>query len=239
MIFNAGYMTGIGGIEENISKVHRHIFPCHRQKNRFSEILTRALEEIRPDIVFLAEIRDEPHLQVIKNFFAQNHIDSKYKEGFVSRIIPFFRGNCNGVFLSEHYPVRKLFLKNGTKKLVYRIDIAEDISLYFSHFALSKKARKKQFEEMARMLAETPDKKVVVAGDFNVFYGFSELEDLMSEANLRIASDLHEHTFPRTNPTRAIDLFLASPELKIEKEKVLRNVALSDHLPVVLDLQCA
>jgi len=42
-------------------------------------------------------------------------------------------------------------------------------------------------------------------------------------------------TFPAYKPKRHLDLFLASREAKIQNLRVLTDVVLSDHLPVVLE----
>ena len=236
MIFNIGYLTGITGkISEYLFKSSRLISPNTITRGSLLKNLTAIIEREKPDILFLAEIRNELYMDSIKNLFAESYIDIKYEPGSILNPLPFFRGNCNGVFLRKSLPTKKLFIKNGTKKLVYQIDIAEDCSILFSHFALGERTRKKQFLEIAQIAIEK--KKVIIAGDFNIFHGVGEIQELLKKANVRLVNNPTAKTFPSYNPTHVIDLFLASSSIRTARIEVIKNIFVADHLPVIADFE--
>lgn len=236
MIFNVSYLTGITGrISEYLFGCARFVFPNMFGKEDILKKLTNIIEQTKPDILFLAEIRNESYMTSIKNLFTESHIDIKYEPESILNSLPFFHGNCNGVFLRSPLATKKLFIKNGTKKLVYEIDIAKNCSILFSHFALSEKTRKKQFLEIAKIANEK--KQVIIAGDFNVFQGTKELQELFKESNVRLVNNLTDKTFPSYKPAHVVDLFLASPTIKATYVEVLNDILISDHLPVIADFE--
>lgn len=235
MIYNAGYFRGLTGkLSEYAFNFNRVLFGCAEFKDGISKEIAQLVKENNPDILFLEEIRNEPYMSHVKALFEKSHIDEKYGSGSFLRRIPFFVGNCNGVFLREPFSVTKRYLKNGTKKLVYRVDVGENTSLFFSHFALGKSMRKRQFLEIAEMAKGK--KQIIVAGDFNIFGGVAELKELLKTADLRVANNVAEQTFPSFHPKHAIDLFLVSSSIKIANVRVLRGVLFSDHLPVIIEI---
>jgi endonuclease/exonuclease/phosphatase family metal-dependent hydrolase len=235
MIFNVGYLTGITGrIWEYLFGSIRFVFPNMFRKKDILRKLTNLIEQTKPDILFLAEVRDESYMTSIKNLFVESHIDIKYDPKSVLNSLPFFSGNCNGVFLRNPLPVKKLFIKNGTKKLLYQIDISDNCSILFSHFALGAKTREKQFSELAKIAR---GKQVIIGGDFNIFKGTNELQALTKESNVHLINNQTDKTFPSYKPVHLVDLFLASSTIKAPHIEVLNDILISDHLPVVADFE--
>lgn len=236
MIYNAGYFTGISGrISEYLLGGARFIFPNMFGKKDLLKNLTNLIKQTNPDILFLAEIRNKSYMSAIKDLFAVSYIDPKYQSKSILNYLPFFRGNCNGVFLHQPSPVKKLYLKNGTKKLVYQIAITKDCSALFAHFALGSNTRRKQFSEIATIAAR--DKQVIIGGDFNIFQGVKELQELINKSKIHLVNNLADKTFPSYKPAYLIDIFLASSTIKITHIKVLNDILLSDHLPVLADFE--
>ncbi|MCX6735608.1 MAG: endonuclease/exonuclease/phosphatase family protein [Candidatus Parcubacteria bacterium] len=236
MIYNTGYFRGLTGkTSEYFFRFNRIVFKNTEFKDRLSKSIASLVAESDPDILFIEETRNEPFMRYIKTLFLESHIDVKYEPKSFLRLTPFFSGNCNGVFFKHPYKMRRRYLKNGTKKLVYQVDVNESFSLFFSHFALGKATRKKQFNEIAEMINEK--KQVAVAGDFNIFGGDSELKELLKKGGLEIKNNFSESTFPSFQPKHSIDLFLSSPSIKIISVKVLKGILFSDHLPVIIDIE--
>lgn len=236
MIFNVGYLTGMTGRRgEYVTHAGQFFFRHTKRRERIAQNITKLTEEEKPDILFLEEVWNDRYMAHVKKQFTESHVDIKYKPGGFFRLPPFFRGHCNGLFLRDPGQVSKLFLKNGAKKLVYQVDIHGGPSLFFSHLALGKNTRKKQFAELSSLVCQKD--QVLVAGDFNIFKGVSEIEGLLRSANLNIANDLSCKTFPAYRPKHAIDLFLVSPTIIVKQVKVLDNIQLSDHLPVLIDIE--
>lgn len=124
-------------------------------------------------------------------------------------------------------------LKTGIERLVQEF-VIDDVSIFTVHLAvLSKKARRKQMKELAKILKNCPRPKVL-CGDFNFHKGIDEVKEFLKETKLKLAHA--PKSFPSFKPSRAIDLFLTSSELKI-KEAGTINVDHSDHLPVWIKLK--
>ena len=100
------------------------------------------------------------------------------------------------------------------------------------HLSLSRRARRQQFDYVARVIAE--HRYAVVMGDLNCQPESHEMLALLHDTDLRMAPH-GEHTYPSWRPVQAFDHILMSPALEVRETKVY-PVAYSDHLPVGLEL---
>lgn len=235
MSLNAGYFTGVSGSTvEYVTKFDRILYAHHYAKHEVTDKVIELIENENPDILYISELRHDIHSHRIGSLFRSSKIYEKYAPESGYRHLPRFAGNANGVFLKRDWHVEHFYLKNGTKRLVHKVRVQDDLVLFFAHFALGARARRAQFEEIAREVAR--EKRAVLAGDCNTFGGYSELIALCQRGNLHILNDPTEHTFPAVLPNKTIDLFLATPELSTSRVRVLNDALVSDHLPVVLDV---
>jgi endonuclease/exonuclease/phosphatase family metal-dependent hydrolase len=236
MVYNVGYLTGITGqLLDYLSKGSFFFLRHAKKRGATAEQLAQLVEEIDPDILFLSEVKNQDYMKSVTSLFAAYTIDSKYEEGSIFESLPFFRGNCNAVFFKRPQDVEKMYFTHGAKKLLYRVAYNEQTDFFFAHFALGRKTRKKQFQELA---AHAQNKsQVIVGGDFNIFNGVSEVAEMARAANIKIITDEDTKTFPSLKPVHNIDLFLASPSITLKQVRVLSEVLLSDHLPIVADFE--
>jgi endonuclease/exonuclease/phosphatase family metal-dependent hydrolase len=79
-------------------------------------------------------------------------------------------------------------------------------------------------------------KPVVVAGDFNTFWGEHEIYLFMQASGLRSANTEGKPSYPSRNPRRELDFILYSDGIEITNFSV-PQVQFSDHLPLVCDLR--
>ena len=101
-----------------------------------------------------------------------------------------------------------------------------------AHLALSKRARMQQLAFIGEIVNEY--QHVVLMGDLNCQPQSEEMDTLLQNTDL--CEPLKTlHTFPSWRPFRNIDHILVTPSLKISDAQVL-NHALSDHLPISLEL---
>lgn len=132
------------------------------------------------------------------------------------------------MLLTKHY------LKAGIKKLLYEVELAPSLHVFAGHFALQKRAREKQFEEVKQLLRHK--QKIILCGDFNIFKGFDELNDLIHHYDMKIINTETDGTFPAHNPTKCVDLFICSKDITITNFRVLSDIQASDHLPIVVEI---
>jgi endonuclease/exonuclease/phosphatase family metal-dependent hydrolase len=228
-LWNMGYMTGIRGGSDYARHASRFLRTPRRARTEVLRSFKRLVAEEKPDVIFLMEIRDLPELRKIAKDYDLIRIDSKYLgHGFMGRM-PGIRKNANGFFARKHCPHAVRAMRNGSKKLLYTLDVAKNTSLVLGHFALSKKKRAKQFAELSKI---EKDKKIIVAGDFNIFGGTKELKPLLKKRNLHIANTDVDMTYPTKKPRHALDLVLAPKEFACDV-RVRNDIVSSDHLPVV------
>ena len=107
------------------------------------------------------------------------------------------------------------------------------ITIVMMHMALSKRARRAQFEFVSVLVEDCPN--VILMGDFNCEPDSDEMMWLTRNTKLTVPME-GLHTFPSWNPLRHIDHFLVTPSIEIEEIKVL-NYPLSDHLPISMTIR--
>jgi endonuclease/exonuclease/phosphatase (EEP) superfamily protein YafD len=222
LLINLGYCTGLdGSIYDYLTKFYRFGFLPKKTEGRVIRKLKKLVEDV--DLVCMLEVKKEQFEKIQGDQYGD--VENKYGVGSLLRYLPFTRKNCNGFFAKRKIPYKKHYLKNGTKKLLYEIELPGGTRLVFAHFSLNSKVRRKQFKEINKMFEGSR----IVCGDFNIFKGVEEVKPLVDN-DLRIVSE--EPTFPACSPRKPLDLFLCSKDLKCEVE-VLDEV-LSDHSAVLL-----
>ena len=232
-LLNLGYCTGLNGsFSQYILYGHRYLFSSKNIQENIINKLRKIIFNEKPDVVCLIEIEKGRQIEhLINEEYSFHDIETKYSTRSLLNKLSFFNKRSNAFISRQDLHFKKHFLKNGTKKLLYEITLPEDIKLLMAHFSLNKAVRKKQFEEINKMIENKS--RIILCGDFNIISGNSELNSLMEKSNLVINSC--GPTFPAYNPKRTLDVFLCSKGLKTHS-KILTN-QLSDHLPVVLEVK--
>lgn len=214
--------------------------------------ITDYLEEVNPDILALIEI-DSGSIRVQKLSGAQLFAEKlgmkycvekvKYSRKSAYKLLnylPIVRKLANAILSKK--PLKKTkyhYLSKGVKRLVIQSTIEVDgkeLDLFAVHLAVRKKTRVKQLKELASIVNQSSNPKIVF-GDFNIFKGLSELEYFLKKTNmLNAAEDRDVKTYPSWKPKHHLDHILISQEIKVNSYEVL-NIDYSDHLPVLLDFE--
>jgi endonuclease/exonuclease/phosphatase family metal-dependent hydrolase len=82
------------------------------------------------------------------------------------------------------------------------------------------------------------DKPVIVAGDFNTFWGGNEIYLFMKAAGLTSANADSVPTYPSRSPRKELDFILYQDGIK-KLDFDVPNVKYSDHLPLVFNFDIA
>jgi endonuclease/exonuclease/phosphatase (EEP) superfamily protein YafD len=102
---------------------------------------------------------------------------------------------------------------------------------------LSVKFRHRQYQlRSLHDLIQQSAKPVIVAGDFNTFWGTHEIYLFMRAAGLRSANTAGLPSFPARVPRIELDFVLVSEGIKVTDFRV-PDVRLSDHRPLVCDFE--
>lgn len=197
--------------------------------------LATFVRTLNPDVLAVTEIPAGRHQDLMtRNGFFQT-IFSYLKYAPWCARVPFLRKNHNAVFVkAQDVPCRTHYLQAGFKKLVIQTHIRPDIDLFTVHLSLGRKTRARQLAELSMLLAHSPRHKIVT-GDFNTFGGVTELTTFMQRHQLRSFNIKNDPTFPTWKPKYELDFFLVSPGIIVKNFEVL-HTALSDHLPIMLEI---
>ncbi|MBI3619341.1 endonuclease/exonuclease/phosphatase family protein [Candidatus Peregrinibacteria bacterium] len=236
LLYNIGYCTELdGSFTDYFLHFYRYFYTPRRILREVARGLNSLVDRVQPDLCCFAEIhrgrRSAPRLHSL-TFHA---IDNKYGRKSWLRHLPFFRNNCNGIFSQRPVSYRKSYFKNGTKKLMYEVKLENGTCLLFAHFSLRAATRRKQFVELKEIVAKHDD--VILCGDFNTLSHPEELQKFARGSGLKIINPQSEATYPAIHPTKDIDLFLCSKHIHLRALHVLHEVKLSDHLPVLLEME--
>ena len=95
------------------------------------------------------------------------------------------------------------------------------------HLALGRRARFQQLRYVAELIARQPH--VIVMGDLNAGPESQEVREFRERSGMQPADP--PCTYPSWRPSRAIDLMLFSPTLRVLEHRAIDSTV-SDHLPV-------
>lgn len=241
---NIGYAKGIDGtLWQHICRIGRHIY-CGRS---IQEEVLGQLKDImiveQPDIACFVEIDQGSRASAGFNQF-QHMIDdqymffdafNKYGEKSALNAMPFHGGKSNGFVARQSVPFERFYLQHGGKKLVYKLTLPGNISLFFAHFSLQYQVRVKQFAQMNEWVRAC-DGPVMILADFNIFQGFKELQPLLSGTDMVVLNDENEYTFMFHRRKMTLDLCICSDYLADKTKLKIIKQPFSDHAALLVDI---
>lgn len=240
---NVGYAKGIdGSLWQHLCYAGRHLYcrPNIQQKvlGQLSDII--ATED--PDICCFVELDSGSfhsaylnQLQpLLDTRYGLHDLADKYGENSWLGRMPLHRGKSNGFVAKSVEKFDKLYFTHGSKRLLYRILLADDVSLFFAHFSLQRKTRALQFAELKIWLEET-NGPVIVMADFNILKGLAELDEFLQETGLVLLNSPDQPTFTFHTRKHVLDLCLCSPELAGGAKLRVIDQSFSDHDALLLE----
>lgn len=205
--------------------------------------ITDFVRAINPDVMGLIEVDDgsfrsrrQNQAETMARELGHYHTyRSKYAEASIARLVPVLNKQGNA-FLSRDTITGERFhyFSEGAKRLVIELEL-ENVTIFLVHLALSFRIRHHQLSDL-HDLVQAARKPVVVAGDFNVFWGAREMQLFMAATRLRNANATGCPSFPSWTPTRQLDFILHGPQI-VSQRFWMPAVTYSDHLPLVWDFE--
>jgi len=163
---NLGYAKGIdGSLQQHIKGFGRHFYCALPSQSQVLAQFKDLLNNEAPDICCLVEVDQGSFQSGYINQMA-TLMDEKYqfhdiagKYGEHSRIgrMPLHKGNSNGFLSVSALEFKRLYFKYGTKRLVYRLSLPGDVSIFlpiFHYRNLSVKSSLKICDRLSRMFRE-------------------------------------------------------------------------------------
>lgn len=242
---NIGYAKGIdGSLRHHVERFGRHFYCTLPVQEQVLGQIKGVIDVEKPDLCCFVEI-DQGSLHSARFNQIEALMDSEYRyhdiagkygqRSWLSRM-PLHEGKSNAFLARHDTAFERLYFAHGTKRLVYRLAVPGDISVFFAHFSLKKKVRAMQFQEMRRLIEDTPGEAIVLA-DFNVMTGFSELFPLLKGSGLALLNREDEHTFTFHKFNLALDLCICSESLLEKTGLKIIPQPFSDHAALLLELQ--
>jgi endonuclease/exonuclease/phosphatase family metal-dependent hydrolase len=205
--------------------------------------ITNFIKTIDPDIVGLIEIdtgsirsRMVNQAEKIAEELGMNtSYETKYGERSFNQILPIVRKQGNAFMAAERVHGEKFhYFDTGIKRLIIELEM-EDFAVFLVHLSLKYRHRHLQLRRLHDLI-EATEKPVIVAGDFNTFWGENEIYLFMRAAGLTSANIASKPTYPSRAPRKELDFVLYQEGIEVTNFEV-PDVRLSDHLPLICDFE--
>ena len=241
---NIGYAKGIDGtLGQHIRLFSRHFYSNLSVQQQVLTQLKALIAQENPDLCCFVEI-DAGSMHTANynqisaltdDSYAFHDVTGKYgEESWLSRAL-FHKGKSNGFLSRTKLEFQKLYFKSGSKRLIYRIRLPDNIDLFFAHFSLDWKVRKLQMQELRSFVQDCGGDAIILA-DFNIWRGFSELAPLLEGENMVVLSKENEPTFRFHKSQAALDLCIVSKSLADRASLRIVPQPYSDHAALLLEI---
>jgi endonuclease/exonuclease/phosphatase family metal-dependent hydrolase len=198
---------------------------------------------VNPDIIGLLEVdsgsyRSEKinQAEAVAREMQQYHVyQSKYPTDSVAQMVPLVNKQGNAILTNQKIIAHEFhYFREGIKRLVIELEL-EDFNIFLVHLSLKFRHRQYQLQDLHK-LVKAVKKPVIVAGDFNVFWGDRELQLFLAATGLKSANGQGQPSHPSRAPRRQLDYIFHSPEIQATNFHI-PHIKLSDHTPLVCDFE--
>lgn len=205
--------------------------------------ITRFIKSVDPDIVGLIEVdtgsirsRMVNQAESIAADLGMNtSYETKYGERSINQILPIVRKQGNAFMAAARVHGEKFhYFDTGIKRLIIELEMRE-FAVFLVHLSLKYRHRHLQLRRLYDLVAATR-KPVIVAGDFNTFWGGNEIYLFMKAAGLMSANSDGQPTYPSRAPRKELDFILYQQGIRVNEFRI-PDVRHSDHLPLVCDFE--
>ncbi len=214
-----------------------------RSNPRVLNGITRFLHDERADVVGLIEvdsgsvrtgmINQAEHIAAEIGHYST--FQCKYGTASLNTLLPIVRKQGNALLAAPHVHGQRFhYFDTGIKRLIIELEL-ENVCVFLVHLSLKFRHRQYQLRSLHDLVVKS-QKPVIVAGDFNTFWGTHEIYLFMRAAGLRSANSAGLPSFPARSPRIELDFILVSEGIEVSDFRV-PDVRFSDHRPLVCDFQ--
>jgi len=205
--------------------------------------ITRFIKDVDPDIVGLIEvdtgsIRSRMVNQAEKiaaDLRMNTSYETKYGSKSINQMLPIVRKQGNAFMAAQRVHGEKFhYFDTGIKRLIIELEM-EDFAVFLVHLSLKYRHRHLQLRRLHDLI-EATEKPVIVAGDFNTFWGENEIYLFLRAAGLKSANSEGLPTYPSRAPRKELDFVLYQEGITVNSFAI-PDVRLSDHLPLICDFE--
>ena len=239
LLYNIRYATGTG------PSFHLPVPGAGylRSNPRVLEGITRFIKSIDPDIVGLIEV-DTGSIRtglvnqaevIAESLGHYSTYQCKYGAASINSLMPIVRKQANAFLAAPRVEGERFhYFDTGIKRLIIELEL-DELCVFLVHLSVKFRHRHAQLRRLFELVKQT-DKPVIVAGDFNTFWGEHEMALFMEATGLRSANRERLPSYPARKPRMELDFILYSRGIEIEKFSV-PNVTFSDHRPLLCDFR--
>lgn len=237
-LWNIRYATGTGWRFHLPVPFSGYFRPTAQNLDR----ITAFLAQERPDVIGLLEIdngsyRSQKNSQAVQiaQALGYTHVyASKYAHSSFAHYTPVMREQGNAFITNQDIKDQGFhYFKEGVKRLVIELEFDRFV-IFLVHLSLKYRHRQYQLNDLYALFRQVK-KPMIVAGDFNAFWGDRELNLFLAAAGLMNANTEGLPTYPSRRPRRQLDFILHSPGVRVQSLRVPR-IVYSDHLPIVCEI---
>ena len=203
------------------------------------------IKSVDPDIVGLIEVdtgsirsRRINQAETIADELGMNSsYETKYGAKSLNQLVPIIRKQGNAFLAAPRVHGETFhYFDTGIKRLIIELEM-ETFAVFLVHLSLKYRHRHLQLRKLYDLIEET-EKPVIVAGDFNTFWGENEIYLFMRAAGLRSANTNSLPSYPSRAPRKELDFVLYQDGVQVTNFEI-PEVRHSDHLPLVCDFEVA
>lgn len=237
LVYNIRYATGTGPAFHLPLPGAGYL----RSSQRILERLTDFIHAEDPDIVGLIEVdtgsvrtgmlnQAEYVAQRLGHYTAY---ECKYGSSSINQRLPIVRKQGNALLAAPRVRGERFhYFETGIKRLIIELEL-EDCCVFLVHLSVKYRHRQYQLHALHDLVMQSP-KPVVVAGDFNTFWGNHEIYLFMRATGLHSANTAGLPSYPARKPRSELDFVLVGDGIEVTRFSV-PDVRLSDHRPIICD----
>ena len=205
--------------------------------------ITSFIKSTDPDIVGLIEVdtgsirsRKINQAETIATELGMNSsYETKYGAKSINQLLPIIRKQGNAFMAAPRVHGETFhYFDTGIKRLIIELEM-DNFSVFLVHLSLKYRHRHLQLRKLYDLIAETK-KPVIVAGDFNTFWGENEIYLFMRAAGLQSANVESLPSYPSRSPRKELDFILYQDGIHVTHFEI-PQVRHSDHLPLICDFE--
>lgn len=239
LLYNIRYATGTGPVFHLPVPGAGYL----RSNRRVLDQIIRFVKSLDPDIVGLIEV-DTGSIRTGMINQARVIADSlghystyqcKYGTGSLNQLMPIVRKQANAFLAAPRVEGERFhYFETGIKRLIIELEL-ESVAVFLVHLSLKFRHRHDQLRHLHELVKRSA-KPVIVAGDFNTFWGEHEIFLFMEASGLKSANRRGMPSYPSRSPRMELDFILHSSGIEITHFDV-PDVRFSDHRPLVCDFE--
>ncbi|HVH84490.1 MAG TPA: endonuclease/exonuclease/phosphatase family protein [Steroidobacteraceae bacterium] len=239
LVYNIRYATGTGPAFHLPLPGAGYL----RSNRRVLNGITEFIRDEQPDVVGLLEV-DTGSIRtgmvnqaehIARELGHYSTFQCKYGSGSINTFMPIVRKQANAFLSGPNVAGERFhYFDTGIKRLIIELELT-DVCVFLVHLSVKYRHRQYQLRSLHDLVVQSA-KPVIVAGDFNTFWGTHELFLFMRAAGLRTANTTGLPSFPARVPRIELDFILVSEGIEVTGFRV-PDVRFSDHRPLVCDFE--